>query len=1142
MKKAHTLQRQCLQILVLLVLLCCGAGVRADLILDIPTDGFTPYYDSGQVVRLGNAVGTDQYAQPSSGFLALTQDGRRNEAGAGFWGGTVDVSNGFDTQFRYRVLHVTPDGQIADGFAFIVGDRAAVGAAGGGIGYDRAIKGMAIEFDTYHNTESTTFDWPAPSVTIHGSNYFNGNGFLTADEGYYTLGTKQVAMSSLQGDHLGRVRYIPTTHTLEVYIDGNLQLRNSSFNLGDWLADPTKAHVGFTGATGGLTSGNHIRSWALRNDPGVDAYSELLVFKKDKQSIWSQNDSGYAEWNQVYETTWDVPETTFGSSSDVPVLGHFAGSGKAKSSGRVGLRFYAKADGGQADINYPLYLRLVPPAQKSLNPGDTFQLATSFKPDAIASLVANSPSALFQTYLRLGTEDSSKKTANLSLKAEAFSKTLLDSTIADFRIPYHETDIIDTDWLIKSGILQFIDSTDFKRGDGSFSIQDGEGTKDGSPKGKNRGQKGKGTTKGAGKGKFPSSFIDGTFRFPRVDVNASVGSDFSSPNSITGSASDRFFNIHSDFTEALFDLIDFPIPLNLDFGIDLGSVGSYSAGYHIADFYGDINLGMKLDYRLDVRPKVRFEVTDGISTWYVPAPDNTGFTYYDLTNDPIDRGAFAMPASGRPLTITPIVRLANTFYNTPTLLVSGALGFNAFSVYLQIPQLPSIDSTNTIVPVYSIPLFDARPGIPKYSFEVGFTEAAARPITLYPAGSSDPLIYYATPNQAATGSSTIAVTLKGEDLVLLGNSAYTSVVFNAGRSDQRQLPVVSVDSDQIVVRMPADLLTAPGVKSLTVVENNGYLYKTSNAVDFTVQNPVPVIGALEPGIFAGVVPTDLADNPLLDNSDTPGFTLTIYGSKFAPGAVVRWNGSALPTTYVSPTQVTAHVTASLVQLPSQVSITVVNSGPGGGESAPAAYTLRTQVPVLTSLSQFATNVNVPGLTLTVYGKKFLPTAVVYWNGRPRQTTFLSSNRVTAEILPEDLASVGIGQVQVINGQYASDPLQVKIQESPARAVLKIDPVLTRDSRTQEVVLTLRVTNIGTVTAENMAIGYAALLDAKNVATQTNASMPLSIGMLAPGAVYTAPAGLRFPASVGTRDKVFTLSISGSYSNGTYNSKTRVALP
>ncbi len=69
------------------------------------------------------------------------------------------------------------------------------------------------------------------------------------------------------------------------------------------------------------------------------------------------------------------------------------------------------------------------------------------------------------------------------------------------------------------------------------------------------------------------------------------------------------------------------------------------------------------------------------------------------------------------------------------------------------------------------------------------------------------------------------------------------------------------------------------------------------------------------------------------------------GSVFVNGAVVRWNGAARPTTFVSDTQLTAAIPATDLAAAGTASVTVFNPAPGGGESGAATFTINASDPV-----------------------------------------------------------------------------------------------------------------------------------------------------------------------------------------------------
>jgi hypothetical protein len=82
-------------------------------------------------------------------------------------------------------------------------------------------------------------------------------------------------------------------------------------------------------------------------------------------------------------------------------------------------------------------------------------------------------------------------------------------------------------------------------------------------------------------------------------------------------------------------------------------------------------------------------------------------------------------------------------------------------------------------------------------------------------------------------------------------------------------------------------------------------------------NPVPALSGI---------------SPAFTNAGGAVFTLTLNGSGFIASSTVYWGTSALTTTYVSATQLTAQVPAADIATAGTVAITVQNPTPGGGTS------------------------------------------------------------------------------------------------------------------------------------------------------------------------------------------------------------------
>ena len=98
----------------------------------------------------------------------------------------------------------------------------------------------------------------------------------------------------------------------------------------------------------------------------------------------------------------------------------------------------------------------------------------------------------------------------------------------------------------------------------------------------------------------------------------------------------------------------------------------------------------------------------------------------------------------------------------------------------------------------------------------------------------------------------------------------------------------------------------------------------------------PLVG---PPLLAAIAPSTVA-------AGGPALSLTLQGANFVSGiSTAYWNGAPLPTTFVSPTVLTAVIPAALTQ--GTVEVAVVNQPPGGGASSPLPVTVTVPAAQLT---------------------------------------------------------------------------------------------------------------------------------------------------------------------------------------------------
>jgi hypothetical protein len=196
-----------------------------------------------------------------------------------------------------------------------------------------------------------------------------------------------------------------------------------------------------------------------------------------------------------------------------------------------------------------------------------------------------------------------------------------------------------------------------------------------------------------------------------------------------------------------------------------------------------------------------------------------------------------------------------------------------------------------------------------------------------------PVLSQVTPSQLLVGAGATNLTIYGTNLfaqVSLGPNSWeyfptASVLWNGtSLSSGTNVGFGSGSGGQefITVAVPASLLTATGTASITV-SSAVATPALSNALTVTISNPpAPTLTSISP-----------SSGPI--NTATK---VTLNGTGFTAGSTVALNGANLAATYVSATQLTATIPASNVALPGNVNFTVTTPAPGGGTTAPMAYT------------------------------------------------------------------------------------------------------------------------------------------------------------------------------------------------------------
>src|SRR5271168_3181078 len=198
-----------------------------------------------------------------------------------------------------------------------------------------------------------------------------------------------------------------------------------------------------------------------------------------------------------------------------------------------------------------------------------------------------------------------------------------------------------------------------------------------------------------------------------------------------------------------------------------------------------------------------------------------------------------------------------------------------------------------------------------------------------PGGGTTPpadvtIIQYAVPVLTSIDPASVAINSPDTPVSIQGSG------FTAASMVQVNGSAVSMNgwtTNQLFFILPAGDLTSLG--TLSVTANNPGTAESNSLTITVTPNPVPTATALSPASAAN------------GGSD---FAVTVTGSSFVPTSIVQWNGSPRATTYVSSSLLTVAIGAQDIQSLGNNNVTVFNSAPGGGASAPLVFTTYLALP------------------------------------------------------------------------------------------------------------------------------------------------------------------------------------------------------
>jgi len=162
------------------------------------------------------------------------------------------------------------------------------------------------------------------------------------------------------------------------------------------------------------------------------------------------------------------------------------------------------------------------------------------------------------------------------------------------------------------------------------------------------------------------------------------------------------------------------------------------------------------------------------------------------------------------------------------------------------------------------------------------------------------------------------------DVVLTGTNYIHSVSTLSFGADITVNNTTVTSATSITANITITAAAATGPRDLSVTHGAPGGGTAKLLATFTVNNPVPSITSLsQTAAVAG----------------TPGLALTVTGSSFVPGSVVRWNGQDRTTTPVDSAHLSAAITTADLAVAGTALVTVFNPAPGGGTTSPAPFTI-----------------------------------------------------------------------------------------------------------------------------------------------------------------------------------------------------------
>jgi hypothetical protein len=343
-----------------------------------------------------------------------------------------------------------------------------------------------------------------------------------------------------------------------------------------------------------------------------------------------------------------------------------------------------------------------------------------------------------------------------------------------------------------------------------------------------------------------------------------------------------------------------------------------------------------------------------------------------------------------------------------------------------------------------------------------------------------PTVAALAPSSVLVGSPAGAITITGDNFV----PGITLAVNGSPRN------TTYVSATQLTASLTADdyFSAAPLLLNAVNPQPGG---GASGTIALVVANPAPSIASLSPNAL---------------KAGSPATTVDIVGTGFVAGTGVLVNGASRPATFINATAMKVALTPADLVSAGSLGITTVNPAPGGGVSASSAIAIDNPVPGAISLTPGSAIAGTSTAQINIAGSNFVPATVVYVNGQPRTTTYVSATQLIASLTSADLATAGALAIVATNpgpGGGTTAPASLPVN-NPAPGSITVTPNLVMTGTTTETPITATganfvsstVVQINGVARPTTYIGPTQLLSSLTVADQATAGS-ISVNVFTP---------------------------------------------